>query len=87
MKYDLLKCTIVKFKIVVDMENKYGIELDVKLEAEAYFSEKVLLMERRFFADMTKNHRRTIILNSAVRLTVINLIELLEEIKLMASVS
>ncbi len=69
------------------MENKYGIGLDVKLEAEAYFTEKVLLMERRFFADMTKNHRRTIILNSAVRLMVIMLIELLEEIKLMASVS
>ncbi len=66
------------------MENKYGIGLDVKLEAEAYFTEKVLLMERRFFADMTKNHRRTII---AGRLMVIMLIELLEEIKLMASVS
>ncbi len=66
------------------MENKYGIGLDVKLEAEAYFTEKVLLMERRFFADMTKNHRRIII---AGRLMVIMLIELLEEIKLMASVS
>lgn len=62
--------------------------MDVKLEAEAYFTEKWLLMERRFFADMTKkNHRRTIILNSAVRLMVIMLIELLEGIKLMVSVS
>ncbi len=70
------------------MEKKYGIGLDVKLEAEAYFTEKWLLMERRLFADMTtKNHRRTIILNSAVRLMVIMWIELLEGIKLMVSVS
>ncbi len=66
------------------MENNMELDWMSNWRPKRTLQKKVLLMERRFFADMTKNHRRTII---AGRLMVIMLIELLEEIKLMASVS